>query len=95
MLSTISLTKGNLLFHKCAGSPLTLEFSSYNIELVKDGMPRTAFLANFKTTKFFDEDLIERSAVLFYFVEPNGNWFKAMYRYEPYFYVSCRPEILR
>ena len=54
-----------------------------------------AYLANFKSTVIQDEDLIERSVVSLYMVEPNGNWFQVYLKYEPYFYVICKEDLLR
>jgi DNA polymerase epsilon subunit 1 len=51
-----------------------------------------AYLANFKSTTIQYEDLTERSALLCYFVEQCGRWFKSLIRYDPYFYIACDPE---
>ena len=42
-----------------------------------------------------DEDLIERACIILYFVEPDGNWFKAIYKYEPYFYIACNKSYIQ
>lgn len=62
------------------------------INTVKSGPKKTAFLANFKSTKVIEEDMSERSALLMYFLEANGEWFRAFYKFEPYFYLQCIEE---
>jgi hypothetical protein len=66
----------------------------YGIETLKEGQT-LAYLANLKTTVIQDEDLIERSVVSLYMVEPNGNWFQVYLKYEPYFYVICKEDHLK
>ena len=63
----------------------------------EDGPVRkVGYLANIKTTSFIDTNNGgELSALLLYFVEPNGSWFKCMYQYEPYFYILCNEEVVR
>ncbi len=68
--------------------------SSFNIQPLKEGTV-LAYLANLKTTVIQDEDLIERSVLSLYLVEPNGNWFFTYLKYEPYFYVICREDLLK
>ena len=48
-----------------------------------------------KPLTFTDTDGRERSAVLLYFVEPNGDWFKAIYPYLPYFYILVEESVVR
>ena len=66
----------------------------YGIETLKEGTT-IAYLANLKTAVIQDEDLIERSVVSMYMVEPNGNWFHAYLKYEPYFYLICKEDLLK
>ncbi|CAI2378542.1 unnamed protein product [Moneuplotes crassus] len=54
-----------------------------------------ANLANMKPTTFQDKNQVERAAMLCYFVDDYGKWFKALYPYEPYFYVKCEAKDAR
>ena len=67
----------------------------FGIETAREGFQRVAYLANFKTSLIQDEDLIERSVLCLYFMEKNGNWFQAFLKYQPYFYVTAKQELLR
>ena len=67
---------------------------SYNIDTVKEGQ-RVAFLANIKTATIVDEDLIERTVLSLYMIEPNGQTFHAYLRCPPYFYITCKEDLLK
>ncbi len=56
---------------------------------------KVGYLSNIKTSSFVDQNGGEMSALLLYFVEPNGKWFKCYYQYEPYFYLLCANEVVR
>ena len=73
---------------------LTQHQHRFDIEFVRDGPPRIAHLANFKVTEVDDEDIVRRSAIILYFVESNGKWFKALYKFESYFYVCCKKSLV-
>jgi len=30
-----------------------------------------------------------------YFVDEEGKWIKAMLTYEPYFFIKCKPEVVK
>jgi DNA polymerase epsilon subunit 1 len=59
-----------------------------DIETVKDGPSRIGYLANVKTTTVEIEDEEKFTALICYFYTKTGKWFKAYYRYDPYFYIE-------
>lgn len=71
--------------------------SFYRVGIVyEEGITtKVGYLSNIKTTSFQDQNGGDLSAVLLYFIEPNGNWFKCLYQYEPYFYLQCAPEVVK
>lgn len=60
---------------------------SLGIEEVRDGASRIAFLSNVKTTTLEDDNGHEISALLCYFYDEEGNWFRSYIHPFPYFYV--------
>lgn len=50
------------------------------------------YLANVKTTTVEDLDDNKYTALLCYFYTDEGTWFKAYYRYDPYFYIAIHPD---
>lgn len=58
-------------------------------------MKKVGYLANIKTTSYLDQNGGELSALLMFYIQPNGQWFKCMYQYEPYFYILCNEEVVR
>lgn len=71
--------------------------ADYSIGLTYEEGPvsKTGYLSNIKTTTVLDQNGGELSALLLYFIEPDGNWFKCHYLYEPYFYILCSQEVVR
>ena len=63
-------------------------------ELYEEGPRRLGYLLNIKPHKLYTERGRESACVLLYFAMENGQLFKATLKYEPYFYVLCRPEHL-
>ena len=58
----------------------------------EDGPRRIGYLLNIKTHKVYTENRREAACVLLYFAMESGQLFKCIMKYEPYFYVLCRPE---
>jgi hypothetical protein len=57
---------------------------------------KVGYLSNIKPTVYKDPDGgADLAAVLLYFLEADGNWFKAMFLYEPYFYILCNEEVVK
>lgn len=54
---------------------------------------KIGYLANIKTTSYVDQNGGELSALLCFFIDTQGQWFKCMFKYEPYFYLLCKEEI--
>ena len=52
-------------------------------------------LGNVKPTTYRDKNQVERAALLCYFIDEAGQWFKALYPFEPYFYLRCEPKDTR
>lgn len=48
-----------------------------------------------KTATIIDEDLIERTVLSLYMIEPNGQTFHAYLKTPPYFYITCNEETIR
>lgn len=49
---------------------------------------RVGHLANIKPSLYTDANQVDRAALLWYFISETGEWFKALYPYEPYFYLK-------
>ena len=65
------------------------------VEHVDKACRRTAYLANVKSTTNVDTNGIECSALLLYFMEESGTWTKAVYPYQPYFFLLCADEVIK
>ena len=65
---------------------------SYQIATVRDGGVRVGYLANVKTTTVDSIEDTKYTALLCYFYTDEGTWFKAYYRYDPYFYIQLHPD---
>jgi len=72
----------------------TAWFLRYGIDTIKEGH-RVAYLYNVKTATIVDEDLIERTALSLYLIEPNGNMIHAYLKFPPYFYVTCNEDLIK
>jgi len=67
-----------------------------NVSFVEGAQTKVGYLANIKQITLKDETgELEDAAVLLYFIEPNGSWFKARYIFNPYFYVLCDDPYLK
>jgi DNA polymerase epsilon subunit 1 len=55
---------------------------------LEEGRPRDAYLVNFLPATLVGEDRLERSCIDCYFLQEDGETFKATVAYEPYFYVA-------
>jgi len=62
---------------------------SIGIKYIQDDKSIVGNLGNVKPTTYLDKNQVERSAILCYFISESGEWFKALYPYEPYFYLKC------
>jgi hypothetical protein len=61
-------------------------FSKYEI-----GSGRMGWMVNMQSTLVKDGEWVGgRAAVDFYFLEEDGQYFKATVKYSPYFYVKCK-----
>ena len=57
---------------------------------------RNGYLANVKSTSYIDPTTGgELAAILLYFLEQSGRWTKAIYVYQPYFYLLCADEVIK
>lgn len=56
---------------------------------------RVGYLGNVKPSTFLDKDQVERAALLCYFIDEQGEWFKALFAYEPYFYLKCESKDIK
>ena len=63
--------------------------TSINVRYEETISWRVGNLGNVKPTTYFDKNQVERAALLLYFVDDKGEWFKALFPYEPYFYLKC------
>jgi len=63
-------------------------------QLYEDGPRRLGYLLNIKPHKVYSDNRRETACVLLYFAMENGQLFKSVLKYEPYFYVLCRSEHL-
>ena len=62
--------------------------ASINIKYEETKSCKIGNLGNVKPTTYSDKNQVERSALLLYFVDEKGEWFKALFPYEPYFYLK-------
>ncbi len=65
-----------------------------NINWIEQGDAITAYLCNVKPYKKQDEQNLETSCLLLYFLDEKGDHFKATYIYEPYFYLIVKADII-
>ncbi|CEI95841.1 Putative DNA polymerase [Rhizopus microsporus] len=64
----------------------------FGFERYQEGPERLGWLLNMHTTTVLDSEWPSgRSAVEFYFINDNGETFKATKVYNPYFYIGCKP----
>jgi hypothetical protein len=68
---------------------------SIGLSFEEGPVKKVGYLANMKTTSYLDQNGGEISALLMFYIQPNGQWFKCMYQYEPYFYLLCNEEVVR
>ena len=67
--------------------------NSIGIEFAEEACTRVGYLANVKPTTFLSEGTdTEFAALLCFFIDPSGKWTKAIYPYQPYFYLLCAEE---
>ena len=52
------------------------------------------YLATCKPTTHADETGQELAALMLYFIQEDGQWFKALKLYEPYFLLQCQEQYL-
>ena len=75
-----------------AGDAQDVMFGFARIEPV-DGLAiaRVGYLVNMLPTVMVGDDGVERSALDMYFLQQDGNTFKATVQHEPYFYLGVKP----
>ena len=56
---------------------------------------KIGYLANIKPTTHEDTNGNESMALMFFFIQEDGSWFKAIKTYDPYFYVQCDEECIK
>ena len=71
-----------------------VEEKAFDIQEIREGISRTAYLCNMKTTKMCDEDETEQAALMLYFYEQSGFWFKSYVKFNPYFFLKCREPVI-
>ncbi|KAF4670954.1 hypothetical protein FOL47_001752 [Perkinsus chesapeaki] len=85
---------------------ITLE-EKFGIEILEDGEERIGYLYNVKETiappktaavnvddnDDMSSDVVDISALLLYFIQKDGNTFRATFRYKPYFLVDINPQL--
>lgn len=64
------------------------------IEFTEGTATRVGYLANVRQIvhKSPLNEEADYAAILMYFIEPSGKWFKAEYVFNPYFYILCTSE---
>ena len=63
------------------------------VKFLDDDETFKGFLVNVKSYRYTPEDSgQDHSCLLMYFVDNRGRWIKALYAYEPYFLIKCKPE---
>lgn len=66
---------------------------SIGVEFLEEDTTFKGFLANARSYRYKPEDSVQEYAcLLMYFVDEEGRWVKAMYTYEPYFFIKCKAE---
>lgn len=56
---------------------------------------KVGYLANVKPTSHADANGADLAALILYFIQDSGEWFKGIHVYEPYFYVQCEEEYIK
>jgi hypothetical protein len=87
MLTLMSRGK-SLFLHNQLSTRIGLDF--------QDGfVTKTGYLANCKPTTHTDQNGKDEAALLCYFIQDDGSWFKAVKVFEPYFLVQCDEEVIK
>ena len=66
-----------------------------NLNYEEDCAKKVGYLANVKSSSMKDQNGVELSALLCYFIQDNGEWFKGLFPYKPYFYLLCAEEVVK
>jgi len=66
---------------------VTLE-RKFDIDILQPGEKRVGYLFNMKTSRHYDENGRNLSALLLYFLQRDGTTFRASFLYRPYFFVQ-------
>ena len=56
---------------------------------------KVGYLANVKPSIYTDSDGNESAALLMYFISEEGQWTKAMFTYQPYFFLLVEEDSFR
>ncbi len=66
-----------------------------NVKWIGQGDTITGYLLNLKQHRILDEQKNEVSCLLMFFVDERGDYYKAIYKYEPYFHILVRSDSIR
>lgn len=55
-------------------------------------MPRVAYLSNIKTTTLKEDNDDGHAAVICFFYDEEGSWFKSYIKFKPYFYIKVHED---
>lgn len=98
MLTHMRTSKSPQLTHFISNNILTLSFPCFRIGvdfMEEEVQSKIGYLANIKPTTFEDTNNNESMALIFFFIQEDGSWFKAIKTYDPYFYVQCDEEYIK
>ena len=65
------------------------------VHFEEEQITKIGYLANCKPTTHTDQNGAEVAALLLYFIQDDGAWFKALKTYEPYILVECASEVIQ
>ena len=69
-------------------------FLRIGVHFEEESVTKCGYLANCKPTTHTDQNGAEVAALLLYFIQDDGAWFKALKIYEPYFLLECQSEVI-
>ena len=65
------------------------------VNYAEETTSKVGYLANVKPTTHTDLNGHDVAALVLYFIEEDGKWFKAIKTFEPYFLIQCEEEYLQ
>ena len=93
--TTAPLSLSGVFAHVLLTAVLTRFWMKCNVVQLSAGEPRIGYLLNMLPTTLSTDDGVELAALDLYFMQQDGETFKASITHKPYFYVACKPRFMK